>query len=157
RVKVRHILIMTKDKPPAEEAKLKTKAEGLLQQVRKGGDFAKLAKENSEDPGSKDKGGEYTIQRDGQMVKEFEDAAFTLKPGQSDLIKTAYGYHIVQVVERQAAGVRAFNEVKADIAAQWKKQRVSEILNAAADKAANALKADPTHPEKVAADFNMQV
>jgi peptidyl-prolyl cis-trans isomerase D len=156
-VKVRHILIMTKDKPPAEEAKAKAKAEGLLQQVRKGGDFAKLAKENSEDPGSKDTGGEYTIQRNGQMVKEFEDAAFTLKPGQSDLIKTAYGYHVFQVVERQAAGLRTFDQVKGDIATQWKKQRVNDLLQRASDQAVVALKKDPSHPEKVAADFNMQM
>jgi peptidyl-prolyl cis-trans isomerase D len=157
RVKVRHILIMTKDKPAAEEAKLKAKADTLLQQVRGGGDFAKLAKDNSEDPGSKDNGGEYWVQRNGQMVKEFEDAAFNLKPGQSDLIKTAYGYHVFQVVERQAAGLRAFNEVKSEIAAQWKKQRVNDILQRAGDQASAALKRDPAHPEKAAAEFNMQL
>jgi peptidyl-prolyl cis-trans isomerase D len=156
-VKVRHILIMTKDKPPAEEAKLKAKADGLLQQVRGGGDFAKLVKDNSEDPGSKDNGGEYWIQRNGQMVKEFEDAAFTLKPGQSELVKTAYGYHVFQVVERQAAGLRSFAEVKPEIAAQWKKQRVNDILQRAGDQAAAALKRDAAHPEKAAAEFNMQL
>ena len=157
RVKVRHILIMTQGKPPAEEAKLKAKAESLLQQVRNGADFAKLAKENSEDPGSKDNGGEYWVQRNGQMVKEFEDAAFSLKPGQSDLVKTQYGYHVFQVVERQAAGLRPFSEVKSEIAAQWKKQRVNDILQRAGDDAAAALKKDPSHPDKVAADFNMQL
>src|SRR5260370_18964355 len=81
RVKVRHILVMTQGKPPADEPKLKAKADDLLKQVRAGADFAKLAKENSEDPGSKDKAGEYTIHRAGQMVKQFEDAAFRLKPG----------------------------------------------------------------------------
>ena len=63
-----HILVMTKDKPAGDEPKLKAKAEDLLKQVRAGGDFAKLAKENSEDPGSKDKGGEYWVQKDGQMA-----------------------------------------------------------------------------------------
>src|SRR5205823_2218239 len=65
--------------------------------------------------------------------------------------------HVVQVVERQAAGLRPFNEVKSEIAVQWKKQRVSDILNRAGDQAGNALKRDPSHPEKVAADFNMQI
>ena len=157
RVKVRHILIMTQGKPPAEEAKLKAKAESLLQQVRNGADFAKLAKENSEDPGSKDKGGEYWVQRNGQMVKEFEDAAFSLKPGQSALVKTQYGYHVFQVMERQAAGLRPFAEVKDELAEQWKKQRVNDILQHASDDATAALKKDPTHPEKVAADLNMQL
>jgi peptidyl-prolyl cis-trans isomerase D len=157
RAKVRHILIMTQGKPPADEPKLKAKAEDLLKQVRGGADFAKLAKENSEDPGSKDKGGEYEVQRNGQMVKEFEDAAFTLKPGQSDLVKTAYGYHVFQVMERQPAGLRPFSEVKADMAAQWKKQRANDLLQRASDQAAAELKKDPAHPEKVAAAFNMQV
>jgi peptidyl-prolyl cis-trans isomerase D len=156
-VKVRHILVMTQGKPPADEPKLKAKAEDLLKQVRAGADFAKLAKENSEDPGSKDKGGEYLVQRNGQMVKEFEDAAFTLKPGQSDIVKTAYGYHVFQVVERQPAGLRPFNDVKADLATQWKKQRANDIMQRASDQAVAALKKDPAHPEKVAAEFNMQI
>ncbi len=157
RVKVRHILIMTQGKPAGDEAKLKAKAEDLLKQVRAGADFAKLAKENSEDPGSKDNGGEYWVQRNGQMVKEFEDAAFTLKAGQSDLVKTQYGYHVFQVVERQAAGVRPFAEVKSDLAAEWKKQRVNDTLQRASDQAGAALKKDPANPDKVAAEFNMQV
>ena len=157
RVHVRHILIMTQGKPPADEAKLKAKAEDLLKQVRAGADFAKLAKENSEDPGSKDKGGEYWIQRDGQMVKEFEDAAFRLKPGQSDLIKTNYGYHVFQVMEHQDAGLRTFAEVKGDLIAEARKQKVNDLMQAASDKAQSALAKDPTHPERVAADFNMQL
>jgi len=157
RVKVRHILVMTQGKPPADEAKLKTKADDLLKQVRAGADFAKLAKDNSEDPGSKDKGGEYWIQRDGQMVKEFEDAAFRLKPGQSDIIKTSYGYHVFQVMERQEAGLRSFAEVKGDLASEWKKQKVTDLMQAAADRAQAALSKDPAHPEKVAADFSLQL
>jgi peptidyl-prolyl cis-trans isomerase D len=157
RAKVRHILVMTKDKPAADEPKLKAKADDLLKQVRAGADFAKLAKENSEDPGSKDNGGEYWVQRNGQMVKQFEDAAFTLKPGQSDVVKTDYGYHVFQVMERQAAGIRPFSEVKAELAAQVKKERVNEAMQRASEQAVAALRKDPTHPEKVAADFNMQL
>ena len=157
RAKVRHILLMTKDKPAAEEAKLKAKADDLLKQVRAGADFAKLARENSEDPGSKDKGGEYEVQRNGQMVKPFEDAAFTLKPGQSDVVKTEYGYHVFQVMERNAAGIRPFSEVKAELAAQLKKQRVADAMQRASEQAVAALRKDPAHPEKVAADYNMQL
>jgi peptidyl-prolyl cis-trans isomerase D len=157
RVKVRHILVMTQGKPPADEPKLKAKAEDLLKQVRAGADFAKLVKENSEDPGSKDKGGEYWISRDGQMVKEFEDASFRLKPGQSDLIKTSYGYHVFQVMEHQDAGLRTFAEVKGDLTSEWKKQRVNDLMQQASDKAQAALVKDPMHPEKIAADFNMQL
>ena len=157
RVKVRHILLKTEGKPPAETAAIKTKAESLLKQVRGGADFAKLVKENSEDEGSKNSGGEYWVTH-GQMVPEFEKAAFTLKPGEtSDLVQTKYGYHIVQAMERQSAGVRTFAEVKSDIAAQWKKLRVGEMMQQAADKAQAALQKDPAHPEKVAAELNMQL
>ena len=94
----------------------------------------------------------------GQMVPEFDKAIFSLKPGEtSDLVKTVYGYHIVQTLARQDGGVRSFAEVKPELAAQWKKQRVNDLMQLASDKAQSALQKDPTHPEKVAADFNMQV
>jgi peptidyl-prolyl cis-trans isomerase D len=164
RVKARHILIKTKDKPASEDAALRAKAEGLLKQIKGGADFAKLAKANSEDNegpdgGSAARGGDLGqwITR-GQMVPEFDKVIFTLKPGQtSDLVKTMFGYHIVQVTDRQEAGVRSFAEVKSDLAAQWKKQRVADILQQASDKAQQAWQKDPAHPEKVAAEFNMQV
>src|SRR6185436_2733017 len=104
-VKVRHILFKTEGKTPEEEAKVKAQAEDVLKQVKAGGKFAELAKKYSEDPGSKDKGGEYeNVVRASSgsangltMVKEFEDAAFSLKIGEtSNLVKTTYGYHIVQ-------------------------------------------------------------
>ena len=92
------------------------------------------------------------------MVPEFDKAIFALKPGEtSDLVKTQYGYHIVQTLARQDAGVRTFAEVKGELATQWKKQRVNDLMQQASDKAQSALQKDPTHPEKVAAEFNMQV
>jgi len=127
-VRVRHILISTqpkedaedeaagkdakdaKDKKPAEKPKTLTKdearkkAQDLLDRIRKGEDFAKLAKENSDDPGSKDKGGEYDFFRQGKMVPEFDKAAFALKPGEvSDLVETQFGFHIIKLEERRTA------------------------------------------------------
>jgi hypothetical protein len=121
-VRVRHILISTqpkeqgeeeeetKDKKTAEKPKTLTKEEArkkaqvLLERARKGEDFAKLAKENSDDPGSKDKGGEYDFFGRGKMVPEFEKAAFALKPGEiSDLVETQYGFHIIKLEERRTA------------------------------------------------------
>jgi peptidyl-prolyl cis-trans isomerase D len=164
RVKARHILIKTQGKPASEEAAMRTKAEGILKQIKGGADFAKLAKENSEDNGGPDggsaaKGGDLGqwITR-GQMVPEFDKAIFTLKPGQtSDLVKTMFGYHIIQVTERQEAGLRPFADVKGEIAAQWKKQRAAEIMQRASDKAQQAWQKDPNNPEKIANDFNMSV
>jgi peptidyl-prolyl cis-trans isomerase D len=159
RVKARHILLKTQGKPASEEAAIKAKGESLLKQIKAGGDFAKLAKENSEDPGSAVNGGELGDWiTHGQMVPEFDKAIFSLKPGEtSDLVKTVYGYHIVQTLARQDGGLRSFAEVKDELAAQWKKQRVNDLMQLASDKAQSALQKDPTHPEKVAAGFNMQV
>ena len=159
RVKARHILLKTQGKPASEEAAIRAKAEGLLKQLRAGADFAKLAKENSEDPGSAANGGDLGDWiTHGQMVPEFDKAIFALKPGEiSDLVKTQYGFHIVQTLARQDAGLRSFAEVKGDLAVQYKKQRASELMQQASDRAQAALQKDPQHPEKVAAELNMQL
>jgi parvulin-like peptidyl-prolyl isomerase len=106
KVHVRHILLMTSDpttKAPlsADQVAAKRKQmDDLLKRARAGEDFAALARQYSEDPGSKDNGGEYTFPR-GQMVAEFEAAAFALTNNQvSDVITTQYGYHIIKLLDR---------------------------------------------------------
>jgi peptidyl-prolyl cis-trans isomerase D len=155
-VKVRHILLKTQGKPAADDAKIKAQAEDLLKQVKAGADFKALVKKYSEDPGSVDKGGEYDVQR-GQMMPEFEQAAFSLKPGESTIVKTSYGYHIVQVMKHDQARLKPFDEVKADLAAQWKKQRVNDLMQQISDKAQTMLQQNAADPQKVAAELNMQV
>lgn len=160
RVKVRHILLKTTDKPAADEPKIKAKAEELLKQIKAGANFADLAKKNSEDPGSAANGGELPdwVSRNGQTVPEFEQAAMSLKPGQtSDLVKTTYGYHIIQVLQHEDARLRPFEEVKGELMAQVKKQRASQQMEQIADRAQTALQRDPANPEKVAAQFNMEL
>jgi peptidyl-prolyl cis-trans isomerase D len=164
RVRARHILIKTQGKPASEEAALKAKAEGILKQIKGGADFGKLAKENSEDNqgpdgGSAAKGGDLGQWiTHGQMVPEFDKAIFSQKVGEtSDLVKTMFGYHIVQVLEHQDAGLRSFADVKGELATQWKKQRAADIMQQASEKAQVAWQKDPNNPEKVAAQFNMQV
>jgi parvulin-like peptidyl-prolyl isomerase len=108
-VRAAHVLISTKDPATGEElsderkaARLKL-ANDILKRARDGEDFAKLAKEYSDDPGSKDSGGEYTFPR-GQMVPEFEQAAFSLKTNEvSDIVTTQFGYHIIKLYEKTAA------------------------------------------------------
>lgn len=88
--------------PELDSKQNRSKAEDVLKRVRAGEDFAKLAKEFSTDPGSKEKGGDLGWFGHGQMVPEFEQAAFALQPGQvSDLVQTKFGYHIIKVDERK--------------------------------------------------------
>jgi parvulin-like peptidyl-prolyl isomerase len=83
-----------------KRSEARQKAEMILNRVRSGEDFAKLVKEFSDDPGSKNNGGEYKFSR-GVMVPEFENASFKLKPGEiSDIVETAFGFHIIKVEER---------------------------------------------------------
>ncbi len=121
-VKVRHILI--KATTPAEDAAAKAKAQGILDQLHHGGNFAELAKKYSDDPGSKAAGGELGFIKKGVTVPQFEQAAFALEPGQtSGLVKTQFGYHIIQSEAKQAAHTKPFDEVKGAILAALTQQK----------------------------------
>ena len=129
-----HLLLSTRNPVTDEEyddAKKKEKRqlmEKLLERARKGEDFAALAKEYSDDPGSQDKGGEYTFQR-GQMVPEFERAALALKTNQiSDIVTTRFGYHIVKLHERMPAERFELAQVDKDIRDTLTREQVQEKL-----------------------------
>ena len=118
-VHVQHILFKTVGQTDAEVAETKKKAEDVLKQARNGAKFDELAKKYSEDPGSKDKGGDLGWIRQGQTVPEFEKEAFSLNPGQiSDLVRTQYGFHIIKVLEKQTAHTKPFDEVKDSLRTQ---------------------------------------
>lgn len=121
-----HILINApKDASAADKAAAKAKAEKILEQVRKSpGDFAKLAKENSQDSVSAERGGDLNFFGKGDMVKPFEDAAFALKEGEiSGLVQSDFGFHIIRVTDIKAPTTRELSEVKANIAAEIKRQQ----------------------------------
>ena len=148
RVDARHILIKS---DASNDAAMKAKAEGILKQIQSGGDFAKLAKDNSQDPGSAEKGGELGWLQKGQTVPEFEKSAFSLQPGQtSGLVKTEYGYHIIQVEKHEQAHLQPFDEVKPQLTLEFNQRMATDELQKLADKASAELRKDPLHPEKAA-------
>jgi len=158
RVKTRHILLMTEGKPPADEAKIKAQAEDLLKQLKSGGNFAELAKKNSEDPGSKDKGGDLDWVVRGQTVPEFEQALFALKPNEiSSVVKTKCGFHIIQALEKQDAHLKTLDEVKGELSTELKKQMGQQQVQTALDTAAAALKKNPQQVEQIAKQYNLNV
>lgn len=158
RVHVRHILLKTTDKPAADVPKIQARAEELLKQLKGGADFAELAKKNSEDPGSAVKGGDLGWIVKGQTVPEFETTAFSLKPNElSNIVKTQYGLHILQVLEKQEARLKPFDEVKDQLASERKRQAVFETMQRLADQAHDRLLKDPNQAEQIARDLNLQV
>jgi peptidyl-prolyl cis-trans isomerase D len=134
-VKVRHILIAVNGQDPTADAAAKAKAQGILDQLHHGGDFAKLAQANSDDPGSKTQGGELGWIKHGVTVPEFDQAAFSLQPGQiSGLVRSKFGYHIIQSEEKQAAHTRPLDEVKAEITATLTRQNEAQAEQAFAQQ-----------------------
>jgi peptidyl-prolyl cis-trans isomerase D len=120
-----HILILAaKDAPEAETKAAKVKADELLAQAKKSpGDFAKLARENSQDVMSAKKDGDLDWFGRGAMVKAFEDVAFALKEGQiSDVVRSDFGFHIIRLTGLRAERVKPLEEVKAEIVAELKRE-----------------------------------
>lgn len=117
-IRVSHILFTVNDEEEAKrETVVKARAEQVLKRLREGADFAELAKEHSEDPGSKREGGEIRGWSDkGRFVPPFEAAAYALKPGEiSGLVRSRFGYHIIKLHEKREARQKSFDEVKAGL------------------------------------------
>ena len=119
-----HILIRTPEQADAAvRAKAKAQADDLLAQLKKGANFADLAKQFSQDPGSAPNGGDLGFFSKGQMVPAFDQAAFALKPGQtSGVVETPFGYHIIRVSETKAGRDLPYDEVKGQIDDYLKQQ-----------------------------------
>jgi parvulin-like peptidyl-prolyl isomerase len=131
---VRHILLLTKEKNDSEKKEIHKKMEDILSRARKGEDFAELAKKYTDDPGSKESGGLYENFGRGQMVKPFEDAAFSIPVGKiSDIIETRYGYHILKVIDRKKEA-RPLDEARSEIEAQIKQARKTDTYKEHVDQ-----------------------
>ncbi len=136
RVNVRHILIKTPS--PAPDGKVdqkavdaaRAKAEDILKQLQNGADFAALAKKYSEDPGSAQNGGSLGWITKGRTVPEFEQAAFSLKPGElSGLVKSVFGFHIIKVDAHEQAHLRTLDEVKSEIEPRVKDEKAAKQMD----------------------------
>lgn len=159
RVHAQHILFMTVGKTDAEVDEIRKKAEDVLKQAKKGAKFDELAKKYSEDPGSKDKGGDLGWLVQGQTVPEFEKAAFSLQPGSiSDLVKTQYGFHIIKVLEKETAHTKPFDEVKDSIRGPLLNNKVDEEENKIADQLSSAVrKSNLTPLADLVRDYHLAV
>ncbi|HTL71777.1 MAG TPA: peptidylprolyl isomerase [bacterium] len=155
---VRHILLMTLD--PTTREPLATNAvtakrkqiDDLLKQVRSGGDFAALAGKYSEDPGSKEKGGELPEFSRGQMVPEFESAAFALTNNQvSDVVTTMYGFHIIKMIDKTPAKKFAYTDTLPQI-----NKSVADICKGEVE-AENIKLLAPDYVKKLRTDMDVQI
>ena len=146
-----HILVKAdKDTSAAERQKARAKADALLEQLRKSpGQFAELAKKNSDDPGSAERGGDLDYFGRGAMVKPFEDAVFAMKPGEiGNVVESDFGFHIIQLTGVRGGEKRAFEQVRAEIEAEVKKQLAQKRFAEAADQFTNTVyeQADSLQP-----------
>ncbi len=154
--KARHILISVAPNADAKaDAAAKAKAEMIQKQLENGGNWNDLAKKYSDDPGSKNSGGELGFFKRGQMVPEFDNAAFTQPIGQISIVKSNFGYHVLQVEDRQQARTQPLNEVLPQIQATLIRQSTADAEESFARQLAS--EAAKNGLAKTAAAHNLQL
>jgi peptidyl-prolyl cis-trans isomerase D len=152
----RHILIAAGD--GADDAAAKKKADDLLAQIKAGGDFAALAKANSNDPGSAEQGGDLGWAQRGMFVGPFEEALFSMKPGEiRGPIKTEFGYHIIQLEGIEEPKVRSFEDVKPELEAEYRKDRSQTNFYDESQKLADLAFSSLTELDSVAQQLNLEL
>ena len=156
-VQTRHILIsVPKGADGKTDAAAKAKADDVLKQLKAGAKFADLAKKYSDDPGSKDQGGELPMIATAGLDPAYAQAAMALNPGQtSGLVRSSFGYHIIQTVAKQTANVKPFAEVKASIVEQLQTQKSAAATQSYATQL--TAEAQKNGLDKTAAAHNLHV
>ena len=135
--RVRHILLQVSD--PKEDAATKAKAEVILKRAQGGEDFAKLAKEFSQDTGSAAQGGDLGMSERKAWVAPFADAAFSMKEGEiRGPVKTQFGYHILKLDAIQPATVKTFEQSKPELETEYRRNEAERLFNNAQDQLADA-------------------
>ncbi len=135
--RVRHILLQVTN--PKEDAAVKAKAEAIFKRAQGGEDFAALAKEYSQDPGSAQQGGDLGWSERKVFVAPFADAAFSMKEGEiRGPVKTQFGYHILKLEGIQPASAKTFEQSKTELEADYRRNEADRLFNAAQDQLADA-------------------
>jgi len=154
--RVRHILLAVND--PKDDAAAKAKAEAILKRAQGGEDFAKLAQENSQDPSSAAQGGDLGFSERKVFVPEFADAAFGMKEGEiTGPVKTRFGYHILKLDAIQPATVKTFEQARADLETEYRRNEAERLYNDAADSLADAALQNTTDIDVVARKAGLTV
>lgn len=141
RVKARHLLIEVNPQEGSEaEDKARKKAEDLRAQIEAGGDFAKLAQEFSQDSATAPKGGDLGFFEEGQMVKEFEEAVFSLKPGElSPLVRTPRGFHLIKAEAVEEEKTEPLEKVQGQLLEELKREKAEQIVRKEARRAGSLI------------------
>jgi peptidyl-prolyl cis-trans isomerase D len=154
--RVRHILLSVND--PKEDAAVKAKAEGILKRAQAGEDFSKLAKEFSQDPGSAAQGGDLGWSERKVFVGPFADAAFGMKVDEiSGPVKTQFGYHILKLDGIQPPTVKTFEQSKAELETEYRRNEAERLFNNAQDQLADAALQNATDIDVVAKKAGLTV
>jgi len=129
-VRLRHVLVgVPRNAAPEQRAQAKQKAEGLLARIKAGGDFAAIARESSDDTGSRGEGGLLPWMSRGDSPPAFEQAAFALKPGEtSGVVESPFGYHVMRLEEQRPEGQISFEEARPQIDQYLSRQQARELL-----------------------------
>lgn len=155
----RHILIAVNGNDAKADAAAKAKAEDVLKQLKAGADFAKLAAQYSDDPGSAKSGGELGQISRGVMVKPFEDALFGMaKAGDiAGPVRSQFGYHIIQLESIKSAAVKPFAEVRAQLVTDYQKKKADDEYFTLGDQLANLAYEHPQSLDEVSKQLNLPV
>jgi peptidyl-prolyl cis-trans isomerase D len=142
-VRARHILVRV-EPGASDEAKagLRAEAESILQRLREGESFEALAEEHSDDPGSRENGGDLGFFKRGQMLQPFQDAAFALEPGAlGEVLESDFGFHVIRTEEHRAAEHRSYEEVRDQLARELiARQAAAEVAFTMAERIAQAIR-----------------
>jgi peptidyl-prolyl cis-trans isomerase D len=152
----RHILITATE--GLDDAAAQKKAQELADKAKAGADFAQLAKDNSKDPGSAPQGGDLGLAERGMFVGPFEDALFSMQPGEiRGPVKTQFGYHVLKLENIEAGHQQTFDEARAEVEAEFRKDKAQTGFYDESQKLGDAAFAALTELDSVAKSMNLPV